>query len=131
MRSGISSNTKWEISPTQSLQWIANISVFYMFEWLENPIDVDNDGNFSIMDLYKYVSYQTNIKTEVIEKEQTNCFIKTQIDLELLKIRTKNKETLLPLLDAHANIAKSRYIIPHQDCWILNAIPASSMHFEF
>lgn len=131
MRSGISSNTKWDISPTQSLQWIANISVFYMFEWLEHPIDVDNDGNYSIMDLYKYVSYQTNRKTEYIEKEQTNSFIKTQIELEWLKIRTKNSATLLPKLDADANLAKSRYLIPHQDCWILNAIPASSMHFEF
>lgn len=131
MRSGISSFTKWDISPTNPLQWIANISVFYMFEWFENPVDVDNDGNYSIMDLYKYVSYQTNRKTEDIEKEQTNSFVKTKIDLELLKIRVKDTATMLPLLDAHANFAKSRYLIPHQDCWILNAIPASSMFFEF
>ena len=131
MRSGISSFTKWDISPTNPLQWIANISVFYMFEWFENPVDVDNDGNYSIMDLYKYVSYQTNRKTENIEKEQTNSFVKTKIDLELLKIRVKDTATMLPLLDAHANLAKSRYLIPHQDCWILNAIPASSLFFEF
>lgn len=131
MRSGISSFTKWDISPTKPLQWIANISVFYMFEWFENPVDVDNDGNYSIMDLFKYVSYQTNRKTEDIEKEQTNSFVKTQIDLELLKLEAKEHKTLLSLLDARANIAKMRYIVPHQDCWILNAIPASSMYFEF
>lgn len=131
MRSGISSYTKWDISSTSSLQWIANISVFWMFEWMENPVDVDNDGNYSIMDLYKYVSFQTNRITEYIEKEQTISFIKTKIDLEFVKKSVSDQKALLSLLDAQANIAKSNYLIPHQDCWILNAIPASKIYFEF
>lgn len=131
MRSGISSYTKWDISSTSSLQWIANISVFWMFEWMANPVDVDSDGNYSIMDLYKFVSFQTNRITEYIEKEQTISFIKTKIDLEFEKKSVSDQKALLSQLDAQANIAKSNYLIPHQDCWILNAIPASKMYFEF
>ena len=131
MRTGISSTMSWNISPTQSFRWIANISVFYMFEWLQNPIDVDNDGHFSIMDLYKYVSYKTNNKTEEIEKVETMSFLDTKIKVEIQKLIQQGQSTLLSQLDAAANQALLRYIIPHQDCWILNARPASSMFFEF
>ena len=131
MRSGISSITKWDISPRSSFQWIANIVVFYMFEWLARPLDVDSDGHYSIMDLFKYVSYQTNRRTEQIEKEQTHTFLQSQIELGIKKILFKNKESLISLLDAQAYFAKMKYIVPHQDCWILNAIPASKMYFEF
>lgn len=131
MRSGISSYMKWDIGASKSIEWIANIAVFYMFEWLQTPVDVDNDGNYSIMDLYKYVSYKTNNKTEEIEKRETKNFLQTQIDFEIKKILNKDSGTILAMLDAEANQALMRYIIPHQDCWILNAIPASTMCFEF
>lgn len=131
MRSGLSSYMKWDITPSDSLEWIANISVFYMFEWLEHPVDVDNDGNFSIMDLYKYVSYKTNNKTEEIEKNETRNFLQSQIRYEIQKAINQGQNTILAMLDAAANQALMRYIIPHQDCWILNAIPASSMCLKF
>lgn len=131
MRTGISSYMKWNIDANNTLEWIANISVFYMFEWLQTPVDVDNDGNYSIMDLYKYVSYKTNNKTEEIEKGETKQFLQTQISFEIQKLLNKNQAPVLAMLDAAANQALMKYIIPHQDCWILNAIPASSMCFKF
>lgn len=131
MRTGISSSTTWNITPTSSLNWIANISVFYMFEWLSKPVDVDNDGHYSVIDLYKYVSYHTNSKTEQIEKEETKRFLQSQIKLELSKLVSGNEDSLLVLLEAAADKAMMKYIVPHQDCWILNAIPASHMYFEF
>lgn len=131
MRTGISSSTTWKITPTSALNWIANISVFYMFEWLSKPVDVDNDGHYSVIDLYKYVSYHTNSKTEQIEKEETRRFLQSQIKLELSKLVNGNKDSLLASLEAAADKAMMRYIVPHQDCWILNAIPALNMYFEF
>jgi len=102
-----------------------------MFEWLEHPVDVDNDGKYSIMDLYKYVSFMTNNKTEEIEKNETKKFLDKKISVELQKIIQKGPNTFLAQLDAAANQALMRYIIPHQDCWILNARPASTMYFEY
>ncbi|MGP1439392.1 MAG: hypothetical protein ACTTJ3_01470, partial [Treponema sp.] len=35
----------------------ANIFLYYLFKWIEKPEDIDGDGNYSLIDAYKYVSY--------------------------------------------------------------------------
>lgn len=131
MRSGLSTLMQWNITPTNPIKWSANISVYYMFEWIDNPVDVDNDGQYSVMDLYKYVSFKTNEKTELLEKVEEHRYLNKKIQLELVKCLNNAKPDLIKLLDSQALVALNNYIIPHQDCWILNAIPASSMYFEF
>lgn len=131
MRSGLSSLIKWDINPQLSFSWCANIAVYYMFEWLETPIDVDGDGLYSIIDLFKYVSFKTNEKTEVVEKAEEFKFLTTKISAEIDKRLHADENDVIKFLDAKAIDALIQYIIPHQDCWILNAIPASNMHFEY
>ena len=131
MRSGLSTLLKWDIDANQSFSWCANIAVYYMFKWLESPVDVDGDGLYSIMDLYKYVSFKTNEKTEIVEKAEEFKFLNTKIATEIDKRLQSGKSDVIKALDAQAVDALIQYIIPHQDCWILNAIPASSMHFEY
>lgn len=131
MRSGLSTLMKWNILPNVSMMWCANIAVYYMFEWLETPFDVDNDGRYSIMDLYKYVSYKTNIKTELIEKEEEQKFLDMKISAEINKQLHSERSDIIMTLDAKAVDVLYQYIIPHQDCWILNAIPALNMYFEY
>lgn len=131
MRSGLSTLLKWDIDTNQSFSWCANIAVYYMFKWLESPVDVDGDGSYSIMDLYKYVSFKTNEKTEIVEKAEEFKFLNTKIATEIDKRLQSGKSDVIKALDAQAVDALIQYIIPHQDCWILNAIPASNMHFEY
>lgn len=131
MRTGLSTLMKWDINPQLSFSWCANITVYYMFEWLETPIDVDGDGLYSIIDLFKYVSFKTNEKTEIVEKAEEFKFLNTKIATEIDKRLQSGKSDVIMELDAQAIDALIQYIIPHQDCWILNAIPASNMHFEY
>ena len=131
MRSGLSASMKWNVNPTNSINWSANISVYYMFEWIDNPVDVDNDGQYSVMDLYKYVSFKTNEKTEMVEKIEEHRYLNKKIQVEIDKRIHSGKPDLIKTLDSEALDALYRYIIPHQDCWILNAIPASSMYFVY
>ena len=54
-----------------------------------------------------------------------------KIQVEIDKRIHSGKPDLIKTLDSEALDALYRYIIPHQDCWILNAIPASSMYFVY
>lgn len=40
--------------------WAANVFLYFFFEWLKNPVDIDGDGQATILDAYKYTSYKTN-----------------------------------------------------------------------
>lgn len=75
----------------------------------------------------------TNIQTEEVEKSQTNIFFEEKIKAEIGKV-------LLPRVDVESKeeidkLGKEAekeidYIIPHQDCWILNAKSAINMVIE-
>lgn len=41
-------------------EWIANLFMYHLFKWFKNPIDVDGDNSFSILDSYKYTEIETS-----------------------------------------------------------------------
>lgn len=111
-------------------EWVANISVFALFQWLKKPIDIDGDGIFSITDLYKYVSFYTNDVTRSIEKIQTYHLIDASVKLKMEEARATPSSSFSSLITKDAAEAIRNYIVPHQNTWMLNAIAAGSMHLE-
>ncbi|MDY5533779.1 MAG: hypothetical protein SPF83_08980 [Butyricimonas virosa] len=111
--------------------WVANISVFALFQWIKTPLDIDGDGKCSISDLYKYVSYFTNNITQQIEKSQNYGLVDAFVKLKLEEKQAqspKGKLTLQIVTDAVETIRN--YIVPHQNTWMLNAIAAGNMNLE-
>lgn len=129
MRAGLSTPLSWTINDN-TWQWSANIFLYYLATWLYAPVDVDNDERFTIVDLFKYVSYHINIKTESVEKEEAKKYWNETIKTEIGKIKpTAGSSTEIEELDKEAT-EELDYIIPHQDCWILNAEDALSITIE-
>lgn len=132
MRTGLSIPLLWKSCDSDSTiwNWVANIFVFHIATWLNNPIDVDNDGYCSIIDMYKYICYKTNIQTENVEKSEAKRFLDKKITAEIGKVLPKkiNNESKgeMDELDKEA-VNEIDYTIPHQDCWILNAECAINM----
>ena len=69
------------------------------------------------------------MQTEDVEKSEANKFMNEKIKTEIRKIDTESKEEINEL----GNEAEKEidYIIPHQDCWILNAECAINMVIEY
>lgn len=128
MRTGLSIPQSWNLSDSNTWNWVANIFVFHLATWLNNPIDVDNDGHYSIIDMYKYICYMTNMQTEDVEKSEANKFMNEKIKTEIRRIDTGSKEEIDEL--GKEAVKEIDYIIPHQDCWILNAECAINMTIE-
>lgn len=129
MRTGLSVPLSWTLNGNK-WQWCANIFVYYLASWLYSPDDVDHDGHFTIVDLFKFVSYYTNIKTENVEKEEAKKYWAEAIKAEIDKIKPSEEDsTEIEELDKEAT-EELDYIIPHQDCWILNTDCAIKMIIE-
>lgn len=130
MRKGISSLQTWKLNDTNKWEWCANIFVLHLARWFNSPVDVDNDGKFTIVDMYKYVSYNTNKKTEDIEKEEAKRYLDERIKAEIGKLPADIElGSEMKMLDEKA-VKDLDYMIPHQDCWILNAEDALSITIE-
>lgn len=131
LRSGISAGMHFTSPPDIDVSWTANVFICFLAKWFETPKDVDNDGNYSVMDLHKSVSYQTNEVTELIEKSYRKQYLETKVKIEYKKQHINGPLDLQTQLEEQANEKLLDFIYLHQDCWILNAVAASSMYIEF
>lgn len=131
LRSGISKGLRFTSPPDIDVAWTANVFICFLAAWLHMPKDVDNDGNYSVMDLYKYVTYETNKITEKAEKRNTKQYLETKVKIEYKKQHINGPLDLQTQIEEQANEKLLDFIYLHQDCWILNAVAASSMYIEF
>ena len=131
MRAGLSTFQSWKINESNSWEWCANIFVYHLASWLDAPIDVDNDGHYTITDMYKYVCYMTNKQTEDVEKEEAKKYLDERIKAEIGKVLPAEADAkpVIEKLDEEA-VKVLDYTIPHQDCWISNAECAINMVIE-
>lgn len=131
MRAGLSTFQSWKINESNSWEWCANIFVYHLATWLDAPIDVDNDGHYTITDMYKYVCYMTNKQTEDVEKEEAKKYLDERIKAEIGKVLPAEADAkpVIEKLDEEA-VKVLDYTIPHQDCWISNAECAINMVIE-
>lgn len=118
-------------------EWAANIFLVMFFKWIKNPVDIDGDGIFSLMDVYKYSGSSAN-------KKNTEFHLRSFLSILNYRDRLFEKIRMLPTgniddaspEDSAELIAISERIrndinitAIHQESWILNAIPAQKVKF--
>lgn len=97
--------------------WIANVFLFYFFQYIVNPLDIDGDGKFTVTDSYKYAGIETN--SHLMSRRIPNLFhaIKT-ITSEMIKSSDTQKWKKQSLIDLENTLIIA---LVNQNPWILNA----------
>jgi hypothetical protein len=113
--------------------WQANLFLLSVFKWLTSSVDVDGDGKCTVMDSYKYAGVHSNAINKNIKK---SLFVRS---FELhekweaarqLHAKAPNPATELALRAIEQKYSSEldlRYV--HQECWILNSLPAQEIEF--
>lgn len=121
--------------------WQANLFLLNLFRWITNPIDIDGDGKFTIMDSYKFAGAFSNdnykkIKSEAFITPFQHLQELTGIEEELKEVTAKdptNPRVVSLELDKRAVIIKYQNSLDiqfnHQESWILNSIPPQYIDF--
>lgn len=121
--------------------WQANLFLLNLFRWIKDPIDVDGDGKFTIMDSYKFAGAFSNdnykkIKSEAFITPFQHLQELTAIEEELQELMLKdpmNPKVTSLSLDKRAVSIKYQNSLDiqfnHQESWILNSIPPQYIDF--
>jgi hypothetical protein len=132
LHSSISSATQ-EMLPKGNLHWIANVFLVHVFKWIQSPIDVDGDGEFTVMDSFKYASALANSGNIMTKARNSNLIFERReawVDAEAAHANAPTNQTQMTLDAAGKQYMDTLEIIHvDQDGWILNAIPAQRMAF--
>lgn len=145
LHESLSSNTQEQLH-NGSYSWCANIFLLHLFKWISNPVDIDGDGHYTVMDSYKYAGVMSNkankgskvgsffnsIKLHGEYMEAKAIHEQYEHDyLELIKVSPGAQKILKPFIDMKA--AETKYVnqldvhLVHQECWILNSIPSQKI----
>jgi hypothetical protein len=120
--------------------WTANMFLFNLFQWTLNPIDVDGDGKYTVMDSYKCAGTNTNDlykKLKLLDNMRTRN-IAFEIDklvreCQMLQLSGRIQEFKIKQLQLHSqrkiyeDSLNMRF--NHQEPWILNATLAQDIEF--
>ena len=109
----------------QDGMWSANVFLARLFSWIQNPVDVDGDGKFSVIDSYKYATVCTHNDCKKIEHDYEIRNARTKLALSLLKedFEEKQKQGVLSAdqeLQLKALETTISNITFDQTPWILN-----------
>ncbi|WP_218918491.1 hypothetical protein [Pseudomonas alkylphenolica] len=117
----------------QQITWVANLFLLSVFKWLTAGVDVDGDGKLTVIDSYKYAGVTSN---SVNKNIKIGSFVRS-IDLhqrwkDAQSDHSTNpspakKLALQALEEQYVSELGVRYT--HQECWILNSIPAQCVEF--
>lgn len=152
LNSSLSGPISIEYARGVTTSWSANIFIYYFFDWLIFPSDIDGDNKYTLIDAFKYAGAKTSQKLIFMKKELFN--IVSQAQLEIYKIRneiiTLNKE-LEEEFDREIMVDKEQIIFSletqeesineimnlnielsyiNQDPWILNTNVARKVIFN-
>ncbi|MGH3710415.1 MAG: hypothetical protein ACRDRQ_20425 [Pseudonocardiaceae bacterium] len=132
LHSSISAPTTENIH-SGSVPWMANLFLLHVFKWISAQVDVDGDGAMTVMDSYKYAGVMSNNANKDVK---ATSFVMS-MDLHEKWLAAKATFTKDPTpsndlayqaaTDLHQSNLDIRYT--HQECWILNAIPAQQVEF--
>jgi hypothetical protein len=111
--------------------WAANLFLLNIFKWIATPIDVDGDGEITIMDSYKYAGVQSNVMNRRVKIQSFVSSVNLHTEWTSAKQNHDNLNTVQSQLDLQSvteryfDVLNINYV--HQECWILNAIPAQKL----
>lgn len=114
--------------------WVANQFLYHVFKWISAPQDIDGDGKHTVIDSYKYAGISSNLTNR---RFKIGAFV-SSVDLhEKWNAAKKEHEadntnlgkllTFRALDQQYYEKLNLNYI--HQECWILNSVPAQSIEF--
>ncbi len=130
LHESISISIKEEFLDSLPIQWVANTFLAMFFKWIKEPIDVDGDGRFTLMDAYKYAGSKSN---DVNKQNKKDDFFKPFLELQKLSeivLLPKTPDIVAEIKSLEEQINKTIYMrFVHQESWILNSIPAQSIEF--
>lgn len=113
--------------------WMANVFLLHVFKWISNPVDVDGDGKFTVMDSYKYAGAMSNLANKEMKIQNFVTSVELHEKWNVAKhTHTQNPTPITQLQfsavgQQYANLLNVHHV--HQESWILNAIPAQSIQF--
>ncbi|MRH02556.1 hypothetical protein GIY21_19845 [Xanthomonas sontii] len=117
--------------------WVANLFLLYVFKWIINPIDIDGDGEFTVMDSYKFAGAMTNYANkcgrsilfdELLRVREEMSLAAKELAAPTPATDTLGKQVEFDALNSKYEQLRNVHFI-HQDCWILNAVPAQKISF--
>lgn len=123
----------------EPITWSANLFLLHIFKWFSSPKDIDGDGNFTIMDSYKYAGVMSNMHHKDLKSKGLLSMLDMHQEYKILKDASdvdgisdedilKNKvecEAVLQNIQLSLNLHHV-----HQECWILNSRPAQWVYFQ-
>ncbi|HHP0514161.1 TPA: hypothetical protein ACRZ3R_005004 [Vibrio harveyi] len=128
-----------EVFPTDPspVSWVANLFLLHIFKWISSPFDVDGDSLNTIMDSYKYAGVMTNRSHKSIKAVEFIRLMDAYGELKAAQnvvqsptgnpsVDMANKLRLKAMEQQYLNSSYINNV--HQECWILNSIPAQ--HIE-
>ncbi|HGM6757017.1 TPA: hypothetical protein ACKQB7_002758 [Serratia marcescens] len=118
--------------------WPANLFLLHVFKWISSPTDVDGDGRVTVMDSYKYAGVHANMHNKQFKTQSFIDMLDQHQAYKVLHERVQaptgdpsiDMDNQLNLEAAHSkyqNSLSAHYV--HQECWILNSIPAQRIEF--
>lgn len=125
------SHSTSELLITGPQSWPANLFLLFAFKWFLTPMDVDGDGRYTIIDSYKFAGAFSNMVNKALKAE---AFPRTHLlQQRWQSAKTAHEQqptcTTLANLEAAATLYKKHLEVMyvHQECWILNSIPAQKI----
>ncbi|HHF3145269.1 TPA: hypothetical protein ACPJ10_001685 [Vibrio diabolicus] len=134
LQESLSSSTAevFPINP-EPISWSANLFLLHVFKWISSPFDVDGDSMHTIMDSYKYAGVMTNRSHKNLKAIEFIRLMDAYGELKnaqgIVNVTSGNAQidmaNKLRLKAIEERYLQSSYINNvHQECWILNSIPA-------
>lgn len=122
------STSTTENFPNGEITWVANLFLLHVFKWISTPLDVDGDGKKTIIDSYKYAGVSSNTMNKGIK---IRSFVNS-MKLHSQWVAAQGFHEASPSAQSELSLKaiSEQYIgeltvnYTHQECWILNAIPA-------
>lgn len=132
LHDSISSSTREQLG-SNSHTWVANLFLLHVFKWFANPMDVDGDGKYTVIDSYKYAGAMANGSNKGIKM---GSFVRSiELHEKVVAAQQVHNTQKTPLSELALKAVAAQYEqelairYTHQEGWILNAIPAQSLEF--
>lgn len=132
LHESISSSTQ-ETFLNGPIPWVANLFLLHIFKWLSKPIDVDGDGKTTVIDSYKYAGVMSNNANKDLKMGTLWTCIDLHPQWSTAQAAHKKSPDTQTQLTIDALSTRINHLLNmnhiHQECWILNAIPAQEIEF--
>ncbi|RUR94743.1 hypothetical protein PB16LOC_01040 [Pectobacterium versatile] len=118
------------------IPWLANQFLLHVFKWFSAPVDIDGDGQSTIMDSYKYAGVFSNMHNKVMKNRGFIQMIDLHHEWRDLKniaendagddvTNLDNKVNCAAKFEMYVNSLEIHHV--HQECWVLNSYPAQQI----